>query len=299
MSQVLRATAGAAAGVALLFVGVLNAPWLHAQSQSTPPPSSPAFEVASVKPSKSGGPLGMRNMSGDRVAITNTSLRTLIQAAYGIQAPLLIGGPTWIGSERFDVNAKAQAPASLSQLQLMLRALLAERFKLVVHTESRPLPVYALVMARLDGKLGPDLRRSEIDCAPLLAAAAIGQALAPPAPGKPSPCVIQSSWPLFASAITMVQLADWLSPWVTREVVDRTGLTGNFDVGLMWTVELPSEPTGVRPPAEPPRLNGVVVDPNGPSIFAALQEQLGLKLDSQRGPVDVLVIDHVEHPSED
>jgi uncharacterized protein (TIGR03435 family) len=263
-------------------------------------PASPAFEVASVKPNKTVGPLGVRSLSGDRATITNASLRTLIQAAYAITVSQIIGGPNWIDSERFDIHAKALAPTFVSQLQLMLRTLLLDRFKLVVHAETRQLPIYTLVVARSDGKLGPSLRRSDIDCVPILAASAIGQSPTPAVPGKPAPCAIESPWPLAASAITMAQLTDYLSPRVQRDVLDGTRLTGYFDVELIWTPELPSAIVAApRPPGEPLMLNNHVVDLNGPSIFTALQEQLGLKLDSEGGPVDVLVIDHVEHPTED
>jgi uncharacterized protein (TIGR03435 family) len=260
----------------------------------------PAFEVTSVKPNKSGGPPGAQSLSsGDRVTMTNVPLRTVIQAAYGIDGSQLIGGSSWIGSERFDIIAIADARASVNQLQLMLRTLLAERFKLAVHTETRQLSVYALVVARGDGKLGPHLRRSEIDCAALLAAPANDRRSDPPELGATPPCVIVPWWPIAARAITMSQLADVVSSIVKRVVWDRTGLNGTFDLELQWTPDLPPRAPGGRPPDEPATLNGHIVDPNGPSIFTALQEQLGLKLDSQPGPVTVLIIDGVEKPAAD
>jgi uncharacterized protein (TIGR03435 family) len=219
--------------------------------------------------------------------------------AYGIDGPQLIGGSSWIGSERFDIIAKADARASVNQLQLMLRTLLAERFKLTVHTETRQLSAYALVVARGDGKLGPHLRRSEIDCAALLAAPANDRRSDPPELGATPPCFIVPWWPIAARAITMSQLADVVSSIVKRVVWDRTGLNGTFDLELQWTPDLPPRAPEGRPPDVPATLNGHIVDPNGPSIFTALQEQLGLKLDSQPGPVTVLIIDGVEKPAAD
>ena len=182
-----------------------------------------------------------------------------------------------------------------SKLQLMMRALLVERFKLAVHRETRQIPVYALVVARRDGRLGPELRRSDVDCAASAAAARRGVAPSsnPPAMREETHCAMAvGAGNLILGGRSVFQLANTLSNLVGRPVVDRTGLTGVFDITLTWTPDqVPQGPsTALEPPA---------VDPNGPSIFTALQEQLGLKLDSQKGPVDVLVIDRAEHPVED
>jgi uncharacterized protein (TIGR03435 family) len=175
----------------------------------------------------------------------------------------------------------------------MIRALLADRFKLAVHNETQQLPIYALALARGDGRLGPNLHRSETDCNALLAAAR-GRGALPPAsqPGEPMPCGMRiGPGAMSMGAASLSQFANSLSMFVGRVVLDRTGLTGMFDANLTWTPDqMPQRPPGA--PEPPP------IDPNGPSIFTAVQEQLGLKLDSQKGPVDVLVIDRVEHPVE-
>jgi uncharacterized protein (TIGR03435 family) len=175
---------------------------------------------------------------------------------------------------------------------LMIRALLAERFKLTVHSETKDAAIYALVMARSDGRLGPELHRSETDCAAVMAAArGRGAPPLPPPPGSPMPCGIRIGiGNLAVGGAPLSQVASRLSMFVGRVVLDRTGLAGPFDVNLTWTPD--------QMPQRPPGAPDLPVDPNGPSIFTAVQEQLGLKLDSQRGPVEMLVIDRAEHPVE-
>ena len=295
----------------------------------TPSPA-PAFEVASIKPNKSGdGRIAIAFQPGGRFTATGVTLRMLIANAYGTGQPLptsrIIGGPGWINSDRFDIVAKAEGdvpPGPNSPIPLMIRAMLADRFKLVVHNESRELPIYELVKARGDGKLGPQLRPAAVDCAAL--AAARGRGGAPPpdpagpgrapdgrgGPGGPGPggpgfgpggrpvCGMMLGPANIAGGGTSIeQFATLLSGRVGRVVVDRTGVTGNFDLDLTWTPDqIPQGPPGPPPPGAPPL---PPIDPNGPSIFTALQEQLGLKLESTKGPVDVVVIDSVEHPTED
>ena len=266
----------------------------------------PQFEVASVKPNKSGDWRVMMSIQpGGRMTATNATLSMLIRNAYQLQDFQIIGGPGWMTSDHFDINAKAPDDAlgdpfradelgQPSRGQLMLRALLAERFKLDVHTENREMPIYALNLARSDGKLGPALQRSTTDCAAAIAGARGRGAMPPPGPqpGGRLACGIRiAPGNMSVGGSNLAQFANSLSMFVGRIVVDRTGLTGNFDFNLTWTPDqMPQRPPGA--PELPP------VDPNGPSIFTAVQEQLGLKLDSQRGPVSVLVIDRVEHPTE-
>jgi uncharacterized protein (TIGR03435 family) len=189
----------------------------------------------------------------------------------------------------------------------MIRALLADRFKLVVHNETKEMPIYALVLARSDGKLGPQLKVSETDCAAMMAAGrgrGRGPAMMPPPgppqpgapPPPPPPCGIRiGPGNMGVGGSPMTQVATTLSQFAGRIVMDKTGLTGNYDFTLMWTPDqMPQRPPG----APEPLINGVPIDPNGPSLFTAIQEQLGLKLDSQRGQVTVLVIDRAEHPTE-
>lgn len=285
------------------IVGLLCAARLMAQAPATDT-AKLAFDVASVKPNKSGDmrvSLGIQ--PGGRFTATNVSLRALIRSAYQLQDFQLVGGPDWIASERFDIIAKAMGDVPSrppwgqpGPMQFMLQTLLEERFKLSMHRERRELPVYELVLARTDGKLGPQLRVSTVDCAAM--AAARGRGGAPP-PGPPSPgerpCGIRMmGGRLAGGGFPLSQLATTLSQFVQRVVLDRTGLTGSFDFDLTFTPD--QLPQGPPPPGAPPL---PPIDPNGPSIFTALQEQLGLKLESTRGPVEVLVIDRVEQPTPD
>lgn len=265
------------------------------------------FEVASVKTNKSGdNRIGIGFAPGGRFRATNVPLRELIAAAYGTPQPLaafqITGGAKWVETDRFDIVAKAPGdpqpgpngppPAMFG----MLRNLLTERFQLVVHRETKDSPIYALVLARADGKLGPQLHPSTTDCAALMNAARArgGAPPPPPPPGERMPCGMRM-FPgnLSGGGSSMGQITNVLARFVSRTVVDRTGLTGNYDLDLQWTPDQLPQGRGDAPPGLP------AVDPNGPSIFTAVQEQLGLKLDSARGPVDVLVIDRAEHPTED
>ena len=253
-----------------------------------PPTTGPTFEVASVKPTRPGVPLPFVGSPG-RFAM-RAPVRVLIQNAFQLlQDPQLVGGPSWLTSDTFDIDATVAGDPPQDQIPLMLRALLADRFKLVVHTERRELPIYALVLARRDGKLGARIRPGTYGCL-ALRRRAIG---APPPPLAPSgrvPCVLRhGAGSVVGEGISLAQLADHLSPFVNRVVVDQTGLAGEFDFDLEWT------PDRSKPDA-PQQLPTI---PNGPSLFTALQEQLGLKLESTRGPVEVLVIDSVERPTPD
>jgi len=258
-------------------------------AQVTTTPRGPAFEVASVKPNKSGS-LGIQiDVPGsDRFTATNVPLRDLIRFAYDVQDIRLVGGPDWIRSERFDIVAKAEQPFPAwgpsgppMPLLLMVRTLLAERFGVVVHQETRELPVFALVVAREDRKFGPEITPSKLDCENQ-------------PPGGPRPplgprgggnaqltCGMRiGPGQMVMGGVPMPQFAMVLSNFVQRVVLDRTNLAGAFDFRLSWTPE--RIPQGPPPPGAPPL---PPVDPNGPSLFAALQEQLGLKLDSTRAPL--------------
>ncbi len=416
------------------------------QPQQSPSPS-PQFEVASIKPNKSAdNRIAIQIQPGGRFVATNVTVKQLIRNAYQLQDFQMVGGPSWISEDHYDVNAKAESdgstnpfradkPGEPSRGQLMLRALLAERFKFAAHNEEREMPIYALILARNDGKLGPQLTKSAIDCSAMApgrgpggtagpgarvqtgepgaqggpggtpgaaGAAGPGAAGAPGAarvqaggpgaqggpggqgapvgsaesggpagtagangpagpgaagpanssgggprvqaggpggpggsggpagtagangpagpgaagpanssgggprvqaggPGGPGssggamPCGIRvGPGSMSVNGGTMAQFVGSLAMWVGRVVIDKTGLAGGYDFNLTWTPDqMPQRPAGAGGPEPPP------IDPNGPSIFTAVQEQLGLKLDSRRGPVSVLVIDHVEHPVED
>lgn len=261
---------------------------LHAQS-----PVPPAFEVASVKANNSGNP-GSRGQTGNATAIfTNYSARALITNAYNLRPNRLTGGPSWIDNERFDVNARALEGTPDSQIPLMLRTLLAERFRLAVRNETREEPVYALVAARGDKRLGPGIRPST-DCVKGgVTAGRAGGGLTTPGleAGTPSRCGSQTltnerGTTVTSGMRTMADLANLLRGVGEREVVDRTGISGTFDFELRYA------PDSVRATA---------VDPSQllPDVFTALQEQLGLKLESARGPVQYLVIERIERPTPD
>lgn len=281
-------------------------------AQSTaarPGTDTPAFEVATVKPNKS-AEFGsfIRRQPGGRFNATNMPLRQLIVFAYQIRPFQLEGGASLL-DERYDIVAKAEGdpPQVLpgtgpDQLMLMLRALLAERFKLAMHNETKELPIYALVLSRSDGRLGSQLKVSSTDCAALAEArrrggpAPAGPPPAPPKPGEIPQCgVIMGRGNVAMGGFPLSQFANSLSNLVQRVVVDRTGLTGLYDLSVQFTPDQAQGPPGLPPPGvELPS-----IDPNGPSLFTALQEQLGLKLESTRGPVEMYVIDHIEQPAAD
>jgi bla regulator protein BlaR1 len=303
--KLLLAAAGVAAIGGPVAFGVLSAPQSRAQSQADGAPL-PSFEVASIKPNHSGDGRVFIQIPPGRFTATNVTLKFLIEFAYNIKDPQLSGAPGWTGSERYDVEAKeedssADARQKLGpeqrerQLRLMVQSLLADRFKLKVTRETKELPVYALVVA----KNGPKLKETTItpddDAGP-----------SPPGPpGPPGPqqhkrMAMMGRGQLTMSGVPISLLADSLSRIVGRNVIDKTGLTGNYDVSLKWTPD-PGQgpmfpgaggPEGRPPDAPPPP------DPSGPSIFTALQEQLGLKLEPEKGPVETFAIEHVERPSE-
>ena len=234
---------------------------LAAFAQEAPP----AFEVATVKPSKSNA--GINNLRDPVQATwTNIPLAVAIRMAYGIQPDQLIGGPSWIASDRWDIVGKTDRPATWDQHNKMLQTLLADRFKLKVHWETRQLPQYRLVVA----KGGPKLVAVREDSNARPSGTRIGRGL------------------IDAHGIGIAQFVFWLRGELGRPVVDSTGLTGKYDFKLQWVPDESQPNSGGETP--PP-------DSAGPSIFGAVRE-LGLKLEAIKGPVDVLVIDHVEKPSE-
>ncbi len=257
---------------------------------------SPTFEVASIKPNKSGELLiGMSALPNGRVNITNTTVKALIRTAYRLQEFQVVGGPDWLPSERYDVVAKAEGNPDREHLERLLQGLLAERFKLSVHRDTKDLPIYALTAAKRDGTLGPQLQKSSIDCAAVRNG--------PPRPsgtlasngGRPVCGMRGLPGNFIAGGIPLALFATSISTVVNRTVVDRTGLAGDFDIDLRYTPDqMPQLPLALPGGATLPP-----IDPNGPSIFTAVQEQLGLKLESTRGPVEVLVIDNVDHPTLD
>jgi uncharacterized protein (TIGR03435 family) len=301
----MRNTFAFSAGIAAVVLAALvTSPRVAAQTASAPP----QFEVASVKPNKSGpGPQRIGIQPGGRFTATNIPVRDLISIAYGQPQPLanfqIIGGPGWIASDRFDISAKAEgdlppgAAGPPTQMFLMLRSLLADRFKLVAHEETRDQPIYALRLDRTDGKLGPNLHPATVDCAALRAASRGGPPPVPPPPGQAPPCgMMMGPGRIMSGGMPMENLATSLSRLVSRVVVDRTGLTGGYEATLEFTPDQSQLPPGGLANLPP----GVPAPPvDGPSLFTALKEQLGLKLDSDHAPVRVLVIDSIEPPTSD
>jgi uncharacterized protein (TIGR03435 family) len=216
--------------------------------------SAQMFEVASIKPNHAGpGSSGIRVTAG-RVAMENVSLKKVTLWAYGIpdDREYALVGPDWLTSELFDIQASFPAEAQPQQVRLMTQSLLADRFKLALHPETRQLPFYALTVA----KTGPKIRRVED-----------GQTRTSGRPGR-----------FQATKISMHKFADLISNFMKLQVVDETGVEGVFDFTLEWS------PDEMNPGSESA----------GASLFTALQEQLGLKLEGRKGPVDVLVVDHME-----
>ena len=291
-------TAAAITAAALMIAAI--AP-LRAVSTISQAPAQPRleFEVASVKKNLSGnqgGSFGAR--PGGQIIVTNNTLRNIIRNVWNLQDFQIVGGPEWINQDRWDVNAKA--PESLiqqqpqqqqpmqqqQQLLMMMRTMLADRFQLVVHNENREMPVYAIVLARPDGRFGPQLKRSELDCNALAEAIKRGEATPPPrSPDRPFCGTRTGAGTIMTSGVQMADFARNLAPSTGRIVLDRTGLTGPFDIELKFTPD-PLGP-GVGDPAT-----------DVPSLFVAIQEQLGLKLEAVRAPVDVLVIDSAQRPTE-
>ena len=265
----------------------------HAQSPTAA--ALPTFEAASVKPNKAlAGGYGGGFQSGGRFSAKNMPLRLLLQIAYGDPRPLskvqIAGGPAWMDSDGFDITAKASADFPETHVdmeyttagQLMLQALLRDRFKLAAHKETRQVPVYSLVTARSDGRLGPRIRTSSgADCVTPPAGAA-----SQPAPSASPRCgsyvltPANGHFAVEAHFLTLANLAKNMQNLVDRVIIAPAAPAGTYSFDLEFT----DNRTG---------------DDSGAAIFTALQEQLGLKLQPTTGPADVLVIDHVERPTED
>ena len=276
----------------------VTAGWAALAVAQTPP--RPHFDVAAIKLHITGGNLvRVRPQPGGRLIVENAPLRSLIETAYGIQDYQLSDGPRWLLSDRYDIQAKAEGIVPAKQTAgPMLQALLEDRFRLKVHREIRQLPVYELAISRRGAKL-PRARpggcltyNPDLPLPPM------------PAPGQRAPvfCGFRGfgfdgpNRTLEMAGVTMAELAASLSAGELRtRIIDKTGLAGTFDVHLKWIAD-PVSATAVHAqvvPGPPPP----PVDTNGPSLLSAIQEQLGLKLEPAKGPVDVLVIDHLESPS--
>jgi uncharacterized protein (TIGR03435 family) len=220
-----------------------------------------AFDVASIRPNHSGSTdSNVDSTAGGRLTVTNETLRELIKLAFSVKGYQIVGAPGWIDSERYDIAAKTESTAKLSleELKALLRALLADRFSMKSHRETKEGTIYTLRI----GKDGSRLTRHD-DGTGTKARASCGH--------------------LLGGRVTTAVLATMLSRQLEHDATDETGLPGKYDFQLDWT-----------PDAGP--CPGAITDQ--PSIFTAVQQQLGLRLESAKGPVEILVIDHIQAPSE-
>jgi uncharacterized protein (TIGR03435 family) len=257
-------------------VAILAASQLGAQS------ARPEFDVSSVKLNKKNCCYSAGANNGQAGAKDST-LKALIGLAYKVQEFQIAGGPSWIESDRFDVEGRTEdRNADSDRLRLMLRSLLEDRFKLMLHMETREAPIYALVIAKggLKMKLSPDQTSPDVN--------------GPSKPGAgPNHGAIRfGPGSMMGNAVNFSLFVRFLSQRLDRPVVDRTGLSGRYDFLLQWTPGIGESRVDPGGNALPPG------EPAGPSIFSAIQEQLGLRLESTKGPVEVLVIDSVDMPDE-
>jgi len=274
--RLLLFTAGILAFGAPIVFGMRQAP----QSQ-TPETKQYRFEVASIKSTPAGTQIGGSGFRGGRFTATNIAVKTLVSRAYGVLNFQVSGGPSWLDSDRYDIEAKAEGEFPTgpfpnpqdNPLNPMIRQLLEERFKLQTHRETRDMPTYALVVAK-GGLKGAALNSDDAS-----------------RPGT----IRLGRGELIASRVPISFLINYLSGQVSRVIVDKTNLPGQYDLRLQWTPDQPlglGGPDGGRGAVAPP------VDPGAPNLLTAMEDQLGLKLESSRGPVEIIVIDRVEKPTE-
>lgn len=297
--KVLLAAFGIAALGGPVVFGLLNIPQVRAQSPQTAGAPMPSFEVASIKPNHSATMNISIMFQQGRFVATGIPVKQLITMAYDVKDFQVAGGPGWVTSEKYDIEAKE--PDSVVQeldklppdqrselLRSMLQSLLADRFKLKLNHETKELPAYALVVA----KNGPKIQEARPgDTYPNGIKGSDGQGHAQMMRMFPGQLTCQG--------LPMSGLVHLLSQQLGRDVLDQTGLKGNYDFTLTWTPEhgetmMPGGPAGGNPGPE----NAPPAASSGPSIFTAIQEQLGLKLEATKAPAEVLVINHVERPSE-
>jgi len=249
--------------------------------------SGPGFDVATVKPNRddSARPR-IGNEGGGRWQMIKLPIRSLLLSAYPADTSEIVGMPGWVESDTYDVVGKAAADTTYEQQEAMLRTLLAERFKFKGRLESLERPIYSLVLARRDGRLGPQMRKYDGDCDNLGAAQSRGQTLEMPLPANGAPpCGMSFGGNrILAGGLSLQILAKNITQAAGRVVFDKTGLPGRYEFTLTYN----QNPSAAS-------------DPGGDTvtIFTALQEQLGLKLEPDRGPVRVLIVDHIERPTPD
>lgn len=302
--KLLLGAAGLMAIALPVVFGLLHATQSLAQSPAqSGGGKAPAYEVASIKSNKSGDNKTRMGYSPDGFNATESNLQMLIMEAYGVNPHEISGAPDWLKSERFDIEAKIDSSTAnelrklngderRAERQRMLQALLADRFKLMAHRETKELPVYVLVVA----KGGPKFHEAKPgDTYP--------NGMRLPDGHGGAGLMFMGRGELTAQGLPLAPLVRELSLQLGRTVIDKTGLTGNYDFSLKWTSDVTvgafGEALAPRETEGSPPGTGGTSEPesSGPSIFTAIQDQLGLKLQSEKGPVEILVIDHVEKPS--
>ena len=290
------AVAASAALAVPFIVGVMTVRPLLAQQAST----NASFDVTSVKANNAGsGMIRMLPAANGGWQAENVSLGMLVRLAFQLQDNQIVGGPKWLFDDRFDVMGTGTAPGRDGPLFDKLKSMLKDRFKLVTHVETREQSIYALVLARSDGKLGEKLTRSTTDCTPTGPNGRGRGQQAVPAPGERPKCGFMiGPGRINVGGQTMASIAQTLSRFAGGIVVDKSGLTGTYDLELTYAPDPGISQTGRDLPAQP-GAPAPVANSDAPSIFAAVQEQLGLKLDATKGPVDVLVVDSAEKPTQD
>jgi uncharacterized protein (TIGR03435 family) len=273
----------------LLIIGAIaRAPRAASQESTSSSTADRTFDVASVRANHSGTTQSRFDRTPTGVTIVNLPLRAIIQFAYGVSQPSRLAGvPDWVSTERFDIVARGTV-TGLDDFRAMMQALLADRFKLATHTEQRSLPIYNLVLARADRRLGPSLTPSSLNCPPPGRGGRTGQPPAGSDPPTNEGCGVRPGGPgeLNLVGLRLELFASLLSVMQQRPITDSTELTGAYDIHLLFA----PEPMPGRP-----------VDPatdGRPSLPTALQEQLGLKLEPGKQQQDVLVIDRVSRPDE-
>jgi uncharacterized protein (TIGR03435 family) len=263
----------------MLFV-LMNTRLSRGQASAAPATSRSSFDIVSIRPDRSDGNHTRVSFDSDSLLATGVTLKRLIEVGYNVNDSQLSGGPDWAHSARYEVHAKIMdetaveafkslpAEQKLEQRQLMVQSLLADRFKLKLSRASKELPVYALKLAQKGPVISPS--------------------------SSASSGISNHAGDVRFTGFSMSAFTDWLSDLVGRKVIDQTGLQGKYDFALRWGQERQTlSPDSIQGP------DSLSSDSSGPSIFTALQEQMGVKLESARGPVQILVIESAEKPTED
>lgn len=273
---------------------------MAAAAQSPAPPANSRFEVASIRQNRDGGTVaGLQRFPGGRFEATNIQLAALISFAYQLQPFELVGGPPWLTDDRWNIVARIDGdpprmpPGQLDAMMIATQALLADRFKLAIRRETREIPVYQLVRANRDDRLGNGMRRSTADCLSIQRATDEAAKGGPPAPNPNTPDRMVCGMRVGVGRIQfggrpLATLTNVLSAMTQRRVVERTGLMGDWEFDISFT-----------PPSPPPGMELPPPDPDAASLFTVLQEQLGLKLEAARLPMPVTEVVRVERPVED